>query len=49
MKGGNIMDLREEIFNLLEITPEDEFLILSPFGEKNEKECKCRLNNNMVI
>ena len=43
------MELREKIFKLLGIKPNEEFKITSPFFEKDEKLRTYKLNENMVV
>lgn len=43
------MELKEQIFKLLNIKPNEEFKINSPFFEKDEKLCTYKLTENMVV
>ena len=43
------MELKEQIFKLLNIKPNEEFKINSPFFEKDEKLCTYKLKETMVV
>lgn len=43
------MELKEQIFKLLNIKPNEEFKINSPFFEKDEKLRTYKLKENMVV
>jgi len=43
------MELKEQIFKLLNIKPNEEFKITSPFFEKDEKFHTYKLNENMIV